>query len=410
MSDFVKKATQKLEKLTPFQVKQLVENILNQNESLYSLVQSLTVGLVICSNEWQIILANKAAERMVIAKSRYFEYKSQDAVPVDKVWDFIEDEDIAEFIKKASTEKKINNSKEFVLKQTGAKPKFYTVSIESLVHHQEKKLKGSIIKIEDITEKRNSEMLIRRMENLSSLTNLAASVAHEIKNPLGSMSIYIQLLQKSVAKSRSTDGVLPAEKFMENYLEVINQEINRLNKIVVDFLFAVRPIQAELLAEDPNAILEKIMEFYKPEFEQKNVLLETDFSSHSAKILLDEKLFKQVVINIIQNSFSALESIQENTLNKKSKISVKTELKNDKFLIFICDNGIGMDEETKTKIFDPYFTTKTTGTGLGLTMVYKIIKEFAGDIDVESELGFGTTFRISLPVMQNEKKLLGEPK
>ena len=265
---------------------------------------------------------------------------------------------------------------------------------------QNKKLSGSIIKIDDITEKRNQETLLHRMENLASLTNLAASVAHEIKNPLGSISIYIQLLQKAVNKARNSDEKLPDEKFLENYLEIINQEIDRLNNIIVDFLFAVRPISAELIPENPVKLLNLYVEFFKPELEDKNINLKTAFLENSPKILLDEKLFKQVLINLVQNAIVAMPDGGE--------LFLSTRITGDKYLISVADTGIGMNSETVSRIFEPYFTTKATGTGLGLTMVYKVIKEFGGDIEVESYEGKGTIFTISLPIPQKEKHLLTE--
>ena len=165
----------------------------------------------------------------------------------------------------------------------------------------------------------------------------------------------------------------------------------------------IRPIQAELFPVDASDLLKKFCEFYKPEFEIKNIQLETDIVANPPKILLDEKLFKQVIINLIQNSIAAME---KNEIS--GKIHLLTTLKDDFYCIKLSDNGCGMDEETKSRIFEPYFTTKVTGTGLGLTMVYKIIKEFGGDIDVDSKIGEGTTFTIKIPVPQHKTHLLEE--
>ena len=329
---------------------------------------------------------------------QYYELKQQDSGFDDEVWNFVDDEDISNFLQQASKEKKINISEEFVIKTPAGAARFLNISLMPLVKN--KQLSGSIIKIDDITEKRNQETLLHRMESLAGLTNLAASVAHEIKNPLGSISIYIQLLQKAVNKSRNSDEKLPEKKFLENYLEIINQEIDRLNNIIVDFLFAVRPISAELFPENPVKLLNSYVEFFKPELEEKNIKLKTAFLENSPKILLDEKLFKQVLINLVQNAIVAMPDGGE--------LFFSTRITGDKYLISVADTGIGMNSETASRIFEPYFTTKVTGTGLGLTMVYKVIKEFGGDIEVESYEGKGTIFTISLPIPQREKHLLTE--
>ena len=398
MKALVKRLSNKISKLSPDQVQNIFTQLVEENESLYSVIESLSTGLFICDKNWNLLQSNKAGERYLPLTSRYYELKQQDFGFDDEIWNFVDDEDISNFLKQASKEKKINISEEFVTKTPAGAARFLNISLMPLV--QNKQLSGSIIKIDDITEKRNQETLLHRMESLAGLTNLAASVAHEIKNPLGSISIYIQLLQKAVNKSRNSDEKLPEKKFLENYLEIINQEIDRLNNIIVDFLFAVRPISAELIPENPVKLLNSYVEFFKPELEEKNIKLKTAFLENSPKILLDEKLFKQVLINLVQNAIVAMPDGGE--------LFFSTRITGDKYLISVADTGIGMDSETASRIFEPYFTTKVTGTGLGLTMVYKVIKEFGGDIEVESYEGKGTIFTISLPIPQREKHLLTE--
>lgn len=398
MKALVKRLSNKISKLSPDQVQNVFTQLVEENESLLSVFESLSTGLFICDKNWKLLQSNKAGERYLPLTSRYYELKQQDSGFDDEIWNFVDDEDISNFLQQASKEKKINISEEFVIKTPAGAARFLNISLMPLV--QNKQLSGSIIKIDDVTEKRNQETLLHRMESLAGLTNLAASVAHEIKNPLGSISIYIQLLQKAVNKSRNSDEKLPEKKFLENYIEIINQEIDRLNNIIVDFLFAVRPISAELIPENPVKLLNSYVDFFTPELEEKNIKLKTAFLENSPKILIDEKLFKQVLINLVQNAIVAMPDGGE--------LFFSTRITGDKYLISVADTGIGMDSETASRIFEPYFTTKVTGTGLGLTMVYKVIKEFGGDIEVESYEGKGTIFTISLPIPQREKHLLTE--
>ena len=398
MKALVKRLSNKISKLSPDQVQNVFTQLVEENESLLSVFESLSTGLFICDKNWKLLQSNKAGERYLPLTSRYYELKQQDSGFDDEIWNFVDDEDISNFLQQASKEKKINISEEFVIKTPAGAARFLNISLMPLV--QNKQLSGSIIKIDDVTEKRNQETLLHRMESLAGLTNLAASVAHEIKNPLGSISIYIQLLQKAVNKSRNSDEKLPEKKFLENYIEIINQEIDRLNNIIVDFLFAVRPISAELIPENPVKLLNSYVDFFTPELEEKNIKLKTAFLENSPKILIDEKLFKQVLINLVQNAIVAMPDGGE--------LFFSTRITGDKYLISVADTGIGMNSETASRIFEPYFTTKVTGTGLGLTMVYKVIKEFGGDIEVESYEGKGTIFTISLPIPQREKHLLTE--
>ena len=337
-------------------------------------------------------MVNKSAERYIPLKMR----ASESRIGEEPIWNFVADKDIADFLEKSYKEDASNVSKEFTLETRGGTIKFFTISLMPLVHR--KKLEGTIIAVDDITEKRQQEIRLRRMEKLADLTNLAANVAHEIKNPLGSMSIHIQLLERAIKKAREGDNTLPEEKFLEKYINVVNEEIERLNGIVVDFLFAVRPINAEFQLMDPNELLTRYMDFCKPELEEKGIELQMNLEENPPKLLLDGKLFRQVILNLVQNA--------EGAMTEGGQLWISSQIKNDKFIVSIADTGIGMDEKTAARIFEPYFTTKTTGTGLGLTMVYKIIKEFSGDIQVQSILGEGSVFIITLPIPQREHKLL----
>ena len=294
-------------------------------------------------------------------------------------------------------QKKITATQDFTVSQDD-RARIISVSIQSFV--QDKHFAGFIIRLDDVTEIRSQEVLIRRMENLTSLTSLAASVAHEIKNPLGSISIHIQLIQKAISKAREKDGLIPDEKFVERYLGIVNEEIDRLNKIIVDFLFAARPISMEVETVNLNKNIEKYIEFIKPEFEKRKIQVIVNLEKNIPDLLLDSKLLKQIFINLVQNSLAAME--------EGGQINISTIMKNDTVLLCFADSGIGMDKETLNRIFEPYYTTKVTGTGLGLTMVYKIIKEFGGNIDVKSEVGKGTIFTISLPIPQKKTHLLSE--
>lgn len=394
MKGFSKRVSQMISKLPTEQVVQLVDSLSAENESLYSILESLNTGLIICDENWKLMQVNKAAERYIPLKIRGSDYRYGENA--DFVWKIIDDDDVAEFLKTCSERQKCNISEEFTVSTVSGSSKIINVSIQLLV--QKKEYAGIIIKIDDITEKRNQEVLLRRMESLASLTNLAASVAHEIKNPLGSISIHIQLIQKALMKARKTDGMLPDMSFMDKHLSVVNEEIERLNQIIVDFLFAVRPVSASLEPVDVNERLKAFVAFIQPELDKKNIILEVHLAEKAPKILLDPKLFKQVLINLAQNAIAAMEN--------GGKLLISSKMTGDRFVIAVADTGCGMDSETAARVFEPYFTTKAKGTGLGLTMVYKIIKEFSGDIDVKSFPGEGTVFTISLPVPQSEKLLL----
>ena len=407
MQEFSKRVSQKLDKLSSAQIQRIIEDNCGKTELFSSIFQSLQSGLVIVDEKFLLININKAAERYLPLKSSFDKFSDD-----EPVFNYIDDDEISKFLKDCLENGKTNVSSEYTVKTSGGSVRFIDIFVTPLVQGQSNDLTllGSIIRIEDVTERKQQEILLHRMETLAGLTNIAASVAHEIKNPLGAISIHIQLIQKMVKKKRDFDGKLPDPKFLENYLDVINQEIENLNKIVVDFLMAVRPISANLELVNPDKLLKSIFDFFGPELKSKKIKTEISLNKEDLRILIDQKLFREIIVNLATNSVSAIESKNEADMDLSKDyagiISVKTSVKDDKYTILFSDNGCGMSEETVSRIFEPYFTTKANGTGLGMAMSYKIIKEFSGDIAVESKLGEGSSFKITLPVPQKDKRLL----
>jgi signal transduction histidine kinase len=305
------------------------------------------------------------------------------------LWETIDDQEMADFVREELEAQETIWDRAFVLEDgTG---RIVSCSIMPLV--QDGAIQGSLIHVEDVTEKKSKEARLRRAEGLASLTTLAAGVAHEIKNPLGSMSIHLQLMQKEMEGK----DVVATEKLSE-YLDVLNEEVDRLNTTVVDFLFAVRPMDTKLVAQDINQVIRDLLDFMKFELEEANVSIAADLHE-IPKIHQDDKYIKHALLNLIKNALDAMPDGGE--------LNIRTRSNGEMVLVEIADNGEGIEQETLGKIFEPYFTTKDFSSGLGLTLVFKIIKEHNGEISVKSKLGEGTTFTISFPIPQGEKRLIG---
>ena len=403
MRGYVKRVKQKAEKLSKEQVLSLLEDVVDENESLYSVFESLSTGLLITDDNFRLLRSNTIAESWLP-----FSERLEDILGSEKaIWEYIEDEDIAAYLRRCIEKNVTNSSEEFSTVTSGGTVRFLTVTIAPLINEGE--LNGKMILVRDITEKKNQDILLHRMENLANLTNLAAGMAHEIKNPLGAISIHIQLIQKALAKARENEDKLPAKKFVEDHIDVVNEEIEHLNKLVMDFLLAVRPVKAQLELKEPDKLIEGLVSFFKPEFNREGIEVVFRPSESGIRILLDEKLFRDVIMNISQNSLAALKSKykESDTAGESgAKFCISNSVRENKYIITIADNGCGMSEESLSKIFEPYYTTKANGTGLGMTMVYKIIKEFSGEIIVDSEEGKGTAFTITFPIPQKDVKLL----
>lgn len=384
MRKFIQRALNKLSKLDKQQIHALIYDLARENEHMEVVLDSLTDGVIVADNHNKLILCNKSAERMV--PFRDFDYYEK------LVWSVVGDRDIADFIQKSILNEESIRDREFTLENMGT-TRILSISIMPLVRRG--RVRGNVIHVEDVSEKRWKEARLRRAESLASLTTLAAGVAHEIKNPLGSIGIHIQLMQRMLAASESVKS-----DDISGYLDIVNEEVERLNRIVMDFLFAVRPMDINLEDHDLNALLHEIMDFMKYEIEEADVELVEDYQVDIPHILLDDKFIKQAILNIVKNALNALP--------EGGNLTVSTRCRGDEVVLRIIDDGTGMSEELLNKIFEPYFTTNEFGSGIGLTIVYKIIKEHRGEISVISQEGKGTTFTISFPIPPGQQNLLSE--
>ena len=383
MRKFLNRALKKIGKLNIDQIRSLIMDVVQENELLEMVLYSMTDGVVVLDEKHSVILLNKAAERL-------FPFKNGDVVE-RPLWDALADSSLSEFFHKALVEHENIEDKEISL-QTSASTRVLSCTMMPLV--REGRIQGGLLHIEDITEKKAKEARLRRAENLAALTTLTAGVAHEIKNPLGSISIHIQLIQKALgngANGKNTETI-------QNYLDIVNEEVDRLNGIIVDFLFAVRPMDVNLVAQNLNDLVHELFEFIHYELEEQKIRLEFNLDDRMPELQLDVKYMKQALLNIVKNAISAMP--------EGGTLRVETIARDDQVELSIRDTGVGIPEENMTKIFEPYFTTKDFGSGLGLTLVYKIVKEHLGDIEINSKVGEGTTISLSFPIPQKEKRLI----
>ena len=381
MRKFIQKALEKLSKMDKEQIKDILCRISNENELLEMVLNSMTDGVIVTDRQYHVLLYNKSIARMFLI--------NLDETSEEKIWEIIDDREIAAFFREKLTNQEKVIDKEFTLEERINR--VISVSIMPLV--RDKRVQGNLIHIEDVTEKRSKEARLRRAENLAALTTLAAGVAHEIKNPLGSIGIHIQLIQKEMRNKK-----MVKTEMVKEYLSVITEEVDRLNRIVVDFLFAVRPMDTNLEEKNINQVVKEIFNFVQYELKESGVNLKIKLGEELPKIKIDEKYIKQAILNLVKNSMYAMPN--------GGLLTVETLRAGGNVLLKISDTGSGIPEELMDKIFEPYFTTKDFGTGLGLTLVYKIVKEHLGEISVNSKEGEGTTFTISFPIPQKEKRLI----
>ncbi len=365
------------------QLSHFIKSISDEYFLLENIFESLPIGLIVLNKNSILQFINKNAERFIPIQIHSVKRK--------KVWDLIQDVHIANFIRETITNEERVRDREFSIMCSKGR-RIISISIMPLV--KKGHILGTIIHLEDVTEKREQEARLSRAERLASLTTLTASVAHEIKNPLAAISIHIQLIQKSILKNQCNT------QFIEKHLEVINDEVDRLNNTIVDFLFAVRPMNVQLEKRKINNILSDLLELVEPELKEAGIQFQFDREENIPLLLIDEKYIKQAFLNIIKNAMSAMEE------TKEKRLTIRTHRKDHWVQIDFSDTGIGIPEDEMSKIFEPYYTTKEYGSGLGLTALYKVIHEHRGELQVDSGEGRGSTFTVNLPIEIEDKPLL----
>ena len=235
-----------------------------------------------------------------------------------------------------------------------------------------------------------------QLQNWESMISLAAGIAHEIGNPLNSLTIHLGLLTKALEKVSFGE-----KKKIDRSVRAMQDELTRLDTIVRNFLLATRRKPMRFEATRVNELIGKTATLLKPELKARRISLREILDKNIPPFLLDAERMQQVFLNLIKNSIHAMPH--------KGTLCIRTELKDKLCLIHFQDTGVGIPEEKLPRIFDAYYTTKEEGTGLGLVIVYQIVREHGGRIEVSSKPNVGTTFTLILP-LRKEKLGLPGPK
>ena len=225
-----------------------------------------------------------------------------------------------------------------------------------------------------------TEEQLRRADRLSALGELSAGMAHEIRNPLGSIKGAAEILRDDYAPDA------PKQEF----IQILLKETDRLNYIVQEFLSFAKPKQPELRQTDVNEVLESVLTLTAQQMKKSGVKMEKRLEPSIGKRNLDADLLKQAFLNLILNAIQAMD--------KGGVLTIESVLSGGAIEVSISDTGAGISDENRKKLFSPFFTTRKDGTGLGLAITHRIIENHRGRIDVASEPGKGTRFLVRIPV------------
>jgi len=257
---------------------------------------------------------------------------------------------------------------------------------------------GHAVILRDATESRKTAEENIESERFSALTLLAAGVAHEIGNPLNSLNIHLQLMERRARKLAAK-----TREAFEQSIRIARGEVDRLDHIITQFLRAIRPQPIETRMENINVLVEDSVAFLEPELGNRNILMELELDASLPPIEVDRGQIKQAFYNVIRNSFQAMKSggiLRINTGSDATHLFVR-----------FADTGGGIAAADMGRIFEPYFTTKSSGTGLGLLIVRRIVRAHGGEVSLESTEGKGLVFTIRIPRLDRHVRFLeaGDP-
>jgi two-component system sensor histidine kinase AtoS len=356
-----------------------LENRLREITSLKAyndnILSSMTNGLVTIDMEKRIVTLNEAAERILARKRAEIV-----GLPVDRV--FGDRHPLHTMMAETLTRGEGVFRSEMDLKR-GDEVLWLTASTSLLVDGEGKKIGGMVV-FEDITEIKALEERLRQADRLAALGTLSAGLAHEIKNPLSAIKTFVQLLPK---KSESPS-------FMEKFNMTVPREIDRINLLVEDLLELTRKRVRPFVNLNVNQMILQVIDLHEEEMAKRRITIEDRLERDLPPIQGDSERLHRAFSNIVINAIQAMPN--------GGKLSISSEQSQSPSVVKITyrDTGIGMDEETSKNLFNPFFTTKDKGSGLGMALTHKIIEDHRGTIEVMSEKGVGTTFIVRLPVVK----------
>jgi signal transduction histidine kinase len=413
---FEGKLLEKLDKLAPRQIQQILGQVIEQKQFLLTILDALNEGVIVTNDRLTLHFINPKARSMLgLPRRRTLIGEDLKALlPIENP--------LAEVI--GSLRGNLREIKGYEAPYTGQKDRYVELTTLRLRARGGEGLRGGapaasaggdaeedllILLLQDVTERRLRQSEQARAQRLASMATLTSGIAHEIKNPLNSLTIHAQLLQGEVERAKSSGSPLDAAR-AERASGVILEELDRLGRIVEDFLQAARPRRPELAECDLADYLTRAGQIFGAECEAQGVTFLLRLDPDLPSTMLDRHLFMQALRNLLGN---ALDALREWTPEARRldggfqpRIELSAELAGDNVNVTLADNGPGIPSDTLQHIFEPYFTTKFHGTGLGLMVVYRIVTEHGGLLHVDTQPGEGTRFSLALPLHHKPVRLL----
>ncbi|MGJ8643837.1 MAG: sensor histidine kinase [Luteolibacter sp.] len=382
-SGFLEKLVARLDKVEPGEIQQIVTRLIQEKGFLENVFEALQEGLIILDPDGKIMFINRAA-------CSFFGLDPSDALG-DNIASKIRG---IESVTSSDTRQAVSRDIEIFYPEH-RHLNFYLSPIDDPKNHEIPL--GHVMIIRDLTTSHAETQENLESERLNALTLLAAGVAHEIGNPLNSLDIHLQLMERKMRKLSPKD-----RKSLTGHMHTARQEIQRLDTILKQFLHAVRPTTPRREPHDLNSLLSDTLRLLEPEIVSRGITVDLNLSENLPAALIDPGQFQQVFYNLLRNAYQAIGG-------GDGVIGIRTGSTETDFIISISDNGTGIPPEQMGSLFEPYHTTKSSGTGLGLLIVRRIIREHGGEIEIQSRPDEGSLILIRLPHTAPSPRLLPAP-
>jgi len=383
---FLDRLVERIDRVDPKSLQAHFLRLAQERGLLETIFQSIQEGVVVIDGMGRLNYANRSAEHLL-----GFTFEAARGRPVsaylrDIDWDRILKLDPSEWSKLVSHEIEVNYPEH----------RFVSFYIVPLSAPQAGGEEGAVIILRDVTHDRQHEAGLLESERFNAIKLLAAGVAHEIGNPLNALTIHLQLLDRELRKRSGKNS-----DTLQELVEVARNEVARLDLIINQFLRAIRPANPKFAPAQIETILKESLILLQQEIQNRAIDIQIHRRETLPRIRVDRNQIKQVFFNLIKNAFQAMPDGGSLAITLSSS---------DRFLsVAFADTGCGIKPEDFGRIFDSYYTTKSSGSGLGLMIVQRIVQDHGGQIKVASTPDKGTTFTILLPLAERRVRLLKAP-
>jgi len=416
-SNFLDKVLGRIGRLDKEGLQTVIQKLARERSFLETLFNTIEDGVLVVDEGGRILYFNEAVTRLIGLKRQ-----ESEGEPISRYLPDIDWPSLAVMDSRGG-----DRVSRHELEVSYPRPRFLSLYAAPL-DGAAKGSSGLALILHDATEARRKTFAAIETERTQALTLLAASVAHEIGNPLNALDIHLQLMARELKKLRQggfdpdrsglavdarpsegktrrrkaeppVESCAEAIERLDRYVSVAKGEIVRLDYIVRQFLQAIRPTPPKLAPTTLNDVVRETVDLLRPEIENRGITIHERLSPQMAEAPLDRAQVKQVLVNLMKNAIQAM--------TKGGVLTLETGQGGEGVWLAVRDTGGGIPQEQLNRIFEPFFTTKKKGSGLGLMIVQRIVRDHGGRIELESRVKEGTTFRVWFPLHERHPRLLG---